>query len=68
VNLQVTVLKILVSYPDGFALMAGSNVIWRYWQLAGRNGQSAPNGWRRACLTWTFFPKGSSSEQAVAGE
>jgi hypothetical protein len=68
VNFQVTVLKILVSYPDGFALMAELKRDMAILATSGQEWTERTNGWRRACLTWTFFPKGSSSEQAVAGE
>ncbi|MFK4507027.1 hypothetical protein LPJ38_27055 [Bradyrhizobium daqingense] len=34
-NFQVTVLKILVSYLDGFAVMADLNAIWRFSRRAG---------------------------------
>jgi hypothetical protein len=61
VNFQITVLKILVSYPDGFAGMADlKRPTWRSWRPAARTGPTAPGDWLRVCRTSTSFRKALS--------
>jgi len=47
VNFQVTVLKILVSYTDGFALMADLKRDMAIWRRAAATGPSGPNACAR---------------------
>ena len=67
VNFQVTVLKVLVSYPGGFAVMDDIKRVWRSWQPAAGIGPTGPGGWLRAYLTSTCFPKDWSIAKAVVG-
>lgn len=46
-NFQVTVLKILVAYPDGFVVMEDIKRIWPFWRPAGVIGPIGPGAWRR---------------------
>lgn len=46
-NFQVTVLKILVACPDGFAVMEDSRGTWRSWRPAVKTGRSGPGASRR---------------------
>src|SRR3954464_14699170 len=44
-NFQVLVLKILVSYPDGFAVMEDLKRDMATWRPAVANGRTGPSGW-----------------------
>ena len=48
-NFQVTVLKVLVSYPDGFAAMADLKRDMVILATSGRTGPNAPRDWQPAC-------------------
>jgi len=67
VNFQVTVLKILVSYPDGFALMADVKRDMAILATRGRDWADRPSAWRRACPIWTSSRKGWSSDRTAGG-
>ena len=60
-NFRVTVLKILVSYPEGFALMADLKRDMAALATSGRDRTDAPSVWRRACPVWTSSRKVWSS-------
>lgn len=53
-NFQVTVPKILVSYPGGFAGMADLKRDMAILATSGP-GPSAPNAWLLAFRIWTSF-------------
>ena len=52
-NFQVTVLKILVSYPDGFAVMADLKRDMAILATSGRDWSSGQSGSPRAYRIWT---------------
>jgi hypothetical protein len=61
VNFQATVLKVLVSYPDGFAAMADLKRDMAFWRAADGTGLNARSDWQPGCPTWISSPKISSS-------
>jgi hypothetical protein len=61
VNFQVTILKVLVSYPDGFATLADLKRDVAILATSGRDWWNAPPDWRPACLVWRSFRKAWSS-------
>jgi hypothetical protein len=61
VNFQVTVLKVLVSYPDGFAAMADLKRDMAILATSGRDWAERTSDWQPACPTWISSPKASSS-------
>jgi len=61
VNFQVTVLKVLVSYHDGFAVMADIKRDMAILATSGRDWANARSDWQPACLAWISSPKVSSS-------
>lgn len=66
-NFQVTVLKILVSYPDGFAVMADLKRDMAILAKAAATGPNARSDSPRACRTSTSSPKAWSSAKAAVG-
>lgn len=60
-NFQVTVLKILVSYPDGFALMADLKRDMAILATSGGDWANAPADWVRSYPSLTSSRKPSSN-------
>jgi len=58
VNFQVTVLKVLVSYPDGFASLSDLKRDVAILATSGREWSDAPPSWQHAC------PSSKSSDKA----
>lgn len=58
-NFQVTVLKVLVSYPDGFAVMADLKRDMAILATSGRDWAERTK--RSAYPTWIYSPKVSPS-------
>jgi hypothetical protein len=66
VNFQVTVLKILVSYPDGFAAMADLKRDMAILATSGREWTERTKRLASRVPDLTFFLKGSSSRSKPA--
>jgi hypothetical protein len=58
VNFHLTVLKILVSYPDGFAPMEDLKRAMAILATSGRDWTEQTRGSPGGCLGWTSFRKG----------
>lgn len=66
-NFQVTILKVLVTYPDGFAALADLERDAAILATSGREWSERTSDWRPACPAWKSSPKAWSSGWMTGG-